>query len=145
VRGSCFLSRDRDASATEGRGAGATNPSPLRRVRQLTISLHSFRAHSHNRTNSHKGALHRMSVRKKPCAVGRSTQLRRTTNCRAAGLRKQPGRAGLESGLSSRLENLTWQEHECVPLFKAPRQRMGVPQSGREHLSRVGNGPPPRN
>ena len=84
--------------------------------------------------------MHRRSVSKKPSAVGRRTErIRRSLpNCTRADLRKQPGRAGLESGLSSRLGNLTWQENECVPLSKAARQGINMPQSGSVQLSWAG-------
>ncbi len=81
--------------------------------------------------------MHRRIVSKKAPAVEKRTQRARRTllNCPRADLRKHPGRAGLECGLASRIGNLTWQENERVPLFKAASQRMSVPQSGSTQLS----------
>ena len=90
---------------------------PCGALLQLTMSLQAFRARLRNRTNSRKGTPHRRSVSKKPSAVGRRTErIRRTLpNCTRADLRKQPGRAGPESGTPFKLGNLTWQQDECVP------------------------------
>jgi hypothetical protein len=108
---------------------------PMWTTPRVNNSLRTFDARLRNRTNSRKGTTHRRNVGKKASAVGRRTErIRRTLlNCTRADLRKHPGRAGLESGLSSRLGNLTWQKNECVPLFKAARQ--GISASKRERAA----------